>query len=579
MGVYGKSVYYLLDNGVGFQPKDLDPELSRGHPMLYVWSNAVWGNIFGEARSNIRLFNLILSGLLIFSCYEHGRKLFSTKVALLASLILCIQPLFIAQSTLVLPEMMLALLCFNSIGFYLRKRYLWAFFFASAGILSKESAAVIPLAIGIAELFRFAIGKENLLSLKSGLGLKWGPIPRTLILAGPAFVFGIFLLIQKEQHGWYFFPYHQSLIDIRLSALTYKLNRFLAFLFWEQGRWIWLLLAGYGVSIWFLRNARSWKIVLDDFAAFAMTTCIVVFLLFSSINPYMNRYLLILFPILSLLIARIFWSFQEEHAQYAPAALIALIVLPFVSPNARGFDYDENLDYLDQVAVSRDVVQYLIKEDRFTDQKVNSNFPLYFCFQDARYGYFESRENQVDGDFVLPFEHGAGRDEADVWVWMSPGDISNPPYWDEVELLSEFQQGECKGSIYIPRFDADSVEAELRTKGKAFSQAYVNQDTASIRALHLLDAAIFPQRQELINDLDAITRYWTTIPGRKIMMHEMSPSRFEIERDMAYEYGTYQIQGSDFGKVWRDEPYEGKYVLIWQPDENREWKIAVDIWN
>ena len=31
----------LIDDGVGIQPKDLPPELSRGHPMGYVFLNAV----------------------------------------------------------------------------------------------------------------------------------------------------------------------------------------------------------------------------------------------------------------------------------------------------------------------------------------------------------------------------------------------------------------------------------------------------------------------------------------------------------------------------------------------------------
>ena len=108
VGVYGRSVFALIDTEIGFQPKYLEPTMSRGHPMLYVYLTASFTKLFGSNVFAMHLFNLCVSVALLISIFYIGSKLWTKKVGLFAALLLVAQPLFIAQSVLVFPEMMLA---------------------------------------------------------------------------------------------------------------------------------------------------------------------------------------------------------------------------------------------------------------------------------------------------------------------------------------------------------------------------------------------------------------------------------------------------------------------------------------
>ena len=98
LGVYSRAGLYLHDNGLGLLPKDLPPELSRGHPLLFAFIQAIGYNIFGDGVVGGHITALIISLILLWSVYFITSKYFSKYTALLAVMILIIQPLFFAQS-------------------------------------------------------------------------------------------------------------------------------------------------------------------------------------------------------------------------------------------------------------------------------------------------------------------------------------------------------------------------------------------------------------------------------------------------------------------------------------------------
>lgn len=121
---------------------------------------------------------------------------------------------------------------------------------------------------------------------------------------------------------------------------------------------------------------------------------------------------------------------------------------------------------------------------------------------------------------------------------------------------------------------ADS--AAIHQLSRQFSAAYLRGDAVAMADLYTSDAVLFPERSEWITGREAITRYWTLSPGRRVTRHVVTPSRIVIDGEHAYDYGTFEIAGERKGAAWG--PLRGKYVVVWRR-EGGTWRMQLDIWN
>jgi uncharacterized protein (TIGR02246 family) len=121
---------------------------------------------------------------------------------------------------------------------------------------------------------------------------------------------------------------------------------------------------------------------------------------------------------------------------------------------------------------------------------------------------------------------------------------------------------------------ADS--AAILALGRQFSAAYVQGDAEAMTDLYTSDAVLFPERSARITGREAIKRYWTLAPGRRITRHVLTPERIVVDGDHAYDHGSYEIAGERNGASWG--PFQGKYVVVWRRDGDG-WRILLDIWN
>ena len=121
-----------------------------------------------------------------------------------------------------------------------------------------------------------------------------------------------------------------------------------------------------------------------------------------------------------------------------------------------------------------------------------------------------------------------------------------------------------------------SDSAAIHQLSRDFSAAYVRGDAAAMAALYTADAIIFPERSAAIPGRQAIERYWTLRPGRRVTHHQVTPARLEADGKHAYDHGTYEISGERDGKAWG--PFRGKYVVVWRR-EPAGWRMQLDMWN
>jgi uncharacterized protein (TIGR02246 family) len=135
------------------------------------------------------------------------------------------------------------------------------------------------------------------------------------------------------------------------------------------------------------------------------------------------------------------------------------------------------------------------------------------------------------------------------------------------------------GSLSGPVLRAQTAAADsaaIHQLSRQFSAAYLRGDAAAMADLYTADAVIFPEQMDQITGRDAIRRYWTLGPGRRVTRHVARPTRIVVDGEHAYDYGTFEIAGERDGTAWG--PFRGKYVIVWRR-ENGRWRMQLDIWN
>jgi 4-amino-4-deoxy-L-arabinose transferase-like glycosyltransferase len=249
LGVYSRAALYMFDHQISMMPNAIPPELSRGHPLLCTVIFAVGYRIFGPHVWAGHFVALLFSCGLLFLLYRIGRDFFSHAVGLLACALLAVQPVFIAQSSMVLPEIMLAFFCTASIYAYLKERFLQVALFSVLAIMTKETAVALPVSFGLhiflAMIWQKKIDKDSL----TKLGL----------ISSPLFAWGIFLAIQKLQNGWFFFPLHSDYVSFSFTDIYPRLFYYLSFLFKGQGRYLWTAVIILSAALFFYQECRKGK--------------------------------------------------------------------------------------------------------------------------------------------------------------------------------------------------------------------------------------------------------------------------------------------------------------------------------
>jgi 4-amino-4-deoxy-L-arabinose transferase-like glycosyltransferase len=378
--VYAPAIQEMAAAGPSLAPDAIPAELTRGHPLLFHFTGAVWASIFGKSLLSLHTFALVISLLLLFTVYRVLGKWFGAGSGLLAVVVLCVQPLFFAQSVLVLPEVMLSLFLLLALENYISQKWVWYWLAASAAVLTKETGVALFAALSLHRLVLLIYQKEE---VKRHL----------LILAKinfPFLVFAGFLMWQKAVRGWMFFPYHLDLMHIDFDFMIYQLGKYLRFVFIYQGRNI-LLFTLIGMWVWiFIRRTSlnrfqwAWFIVAGIFT--------LVYFMLSSVNFYSGRYVLIIAVLLTMAAAACVsvagikkWMLFACFIVLPAPSLINLITYPGKEDNERG--------YADAVEVMQHASRWLVKAEH-RDKTLYTSFLIENILTDARQGYIAPGEER-----------------------------------------------------------------------------------------------------------------------------------------------------------------------------------------
>ncbi len=116
----------------------------------------------------------------------------------------------------------------------------------------------------------------------------------------------------------------------------------------------------------------------------------------------------------------------------------------------------------------------------------------------------------------------------------------------------------------------------IAAASRAFSAAYVRNDTAALGQAYADSAVLLPPNRE-IRGRAAIQRYFAWGPNYRQLAHAMEPDRLTISGDIAVDVGTWTSTGQrgDSDPTAASE----RYLVIWIRESDGAWRMLYDMWH
>lgn len=447
---YASAIHEMYKNGPSLSPDAISPELSRGHPTLFIFLTAVWMKIFGTSFTAIHSFPLLISTLFGISIYETGRKLFSPAAGLLAVALILFQPLFFVQSGFVLLEIPLAFAGLLCLYFYAQNRLVPLTIGLLVLFFIKETGLVLGLALGITSVIRLLAKDISLKQFTRHLG----------VFAIPLAAVVVFFVIQKQMLGWYFFPYHMDLLVTDFGTVKGKAIAGVKVLFKENNRKyiteslaLVVLIAALvnsgkllrTLSIPWLRSRLSppW----DNRRLFLLSIAVFIplFLVYSGMNMFINRYFLIAFVPVSILMAAAFaFCLKRIYPPLVIAFLAAAGCFHYWNLKTADGVWDDAMGAFDMMRMEQAMTAYLEEHYDYDTRIASDAYLLRVQLTDPKTRYLRS-------DKVFSSVEPAVSDSTEVVIFSAKeGDYQYEPVKTSgaFRLVKRFEQGKAWAEIY-----------------------------------------------------------------------------------------------------------------------------------
>jgi hypothetical protein len=372
---YFPAVYKMYENGPGLLPGALPLWDAKGHPLFFFFLSSLWMKIAGTSVFWVHVLPLLISLVTLIAVFILLKKHVNTRAANIAIVLFSIQSLFLAQATMLLPEMLITLLLILSIHTYLNEKYLWFALVASVMVMTKETSIVF---VGGFLVFHFITFLKNRKQFRKFF-------KESILISIPILVYGIFLIIHKKVFGSFFFEDHMGYVQFSFAPVVKKLKIAAGIIFINYGRIVVLLtVVGAIAIILFKRQKLKNKKLL---AILVFQT--IIFLLFSAFNFYTQRYMLGLLALFMILAGVILEQVKLKNIALNGLVLTIIIAVPLYFTFTKKSSSDSNLGYVEVVKVHQQMVKYC-EEQGWHDQPVAASFNLIFCLRNPHLSYVSS---------------------------------------------------------------------------------------------------------------------------------------------------------------------------------------------
>jgi len=424
LGVYAPGALHMKDAGsIGIMPADLDPLYSRGHPLLFYFFAAGFYNLFGDSIAVGHAFAISVAAATLLFFYLFARKVFNARIALLAVVLLAVQPVFFSMAGIVLPEMMFTFFVIAGIWGIIEQKWWLYILGGSLAVLVKEPGLIVP-GTCLLILFIESLRNKDFFTIS-----RW-----KLFLPGaiPVVIYCSFLIIQKQQNGWYFFPYHMELMKFTADSIYYNTKHFLTELLLDQGRW--LILAP---TVFFLFSRRSWQ-KNEPFKRiiFVIAIFLLITILFFGFNYYLARYMLFAYPFFVVTGAYAVYNLLQKYRTRKYVIFLsviygmALVVVPLCSMDTGRFNDTYDMGYVHSVKCVQETVKW-VEARPWKKERIFANFPVFQALEDKRNGYLSEQEIRFTTDLNDPVPYL-------IYFYL---DQEQLPDFSRFEKIRQFDEG------------------------------------------------------------------------------------------------------------------------------------------
>lgn len=374
---YFPAVFKMYETGPGLLPGALPLWDAKGHPLFFFFLTSSWMRFVGTSVFWVHVLPLLISLGTLVTTYFLVKKHTNKRAANIAVLILSVQSLFLAQATMLLPEMLIVLLLLLSIDFYLRKKYWLFILFASLMVMTKETSIVFIGGFLMYHLFVYLRpGKES---------KKY--ITESLLLMIPILVYALFLFLHKKEFGTFFFQEHMGYIKLSWSTIINKLQIATEIIYTQYGRNVILLAVFISIAIILVRKRKITNGKLIGLLLFQT----IIFLIFSALNFYTQRYMLSLLALFAILAGVILQQakFKKEIINWVIVS--AIITVPTFYTFTEKSNSDSDLGYVETVKVHQQMVKYC-EDQGWQNKPIAASFNLIFALRNPNLGYISTKE-------------------------------------------------------------------------------------------------------------------------------------------------------------------------------------------
>lgn len=430
--VYGPALRIMEANKLSLLPDALPIYYSRGHPLLFHFMGALWLRIFGTSLIASHTYALTISIALILTVFYFGKKLFSKEAGLIACIFLLFQPIFQAQSVLVLPEVMVSLFSLLTIYSFIKQRRLIYILSATLLLYTKETGIVAIAACGAWFLIEtFFIKKNEFLWKKFILNSACLILPLAFIV--------LYFIVQKKMNGWYFFPEHINYLLHDSRTFSGKFESYCSYLFIYWGRNVLTASIIISLFIYFFKkknihNPANKPLII-------LTIFILFFLIASSFNFYSDRYTMSMIGPFVIITAYLIHATFKKIFLYG--FVVAVIAVQLFIQMPKKTSSDHNLGYAESIKTHQEMVEYCL-ENKFRNKKIFTHFLMIGNLQNPYCGYITDDQKFSDVSTVFT-------DSTDLCIFSNmegKEDYEALKKTGKLKLLKRFESCQAWSEIY-----------------------------------------------------------------------------------------------------------------------------------
>lgn len=366
---YVPSIIKMAKVGPSLLPGVLPIDDCKGHPQFFFFLSSAWMKLFSDNITVMRILPLLFSVGTLITVYFGLKKLVNWEAAFIATLLISVQSMFLAQSIFLLPEMLMTFLFVLSFFFFLDQRFLAYGITSTLMVLTKETSIIFPIIFGLFYLF----------SLLSEANRKQFRHRYLLALIAPGVAYFVFLVLHYLAFKVVLYSDHVGYIALDWPTIHDKINRAYQYIFIGYGRRYISYAAILALIIWLFQKPQQWRLILLGILSF------IGFMVFSAVNFYTQRYGLVAMVLFIIMAGFVIGQLKINRYIKAGVTLaLASVCLYYSLTEKQNADVD--LGYVETINVYQDLVDYC-QDNNLYDEPLSVSFNMIFALREKDLGY------------------------------------------------------------------------------------------------------------------------------------------------------------------------------------------------